>query len=299
MITNDTCCCPRWSQLQLSWWRRPLRRRRCSGGRGIRLRPGLHIRRRNPGPQTGLYTGQCAPSMTVHDGGMMHTSSFCTGLWNRPPAIALRHRILRRHPLAVALDRRVATSRQHQPQTMEPHLRRRHADVALPPDGHVADEPIYRADGSSGAPRKRPGLARRRARAAMAACECGRMTAPARCARHDVHQLLLGDALIPRGWRVAGVERPMSEAPHAPLRLQRRAAVAEYARPLRAARRRRGRQAKRRRGQLLPGPRAPDGSRLAPDRRRAASRGRLAPVQAAVVEPMLAWYPDAGPAPSF
>jgi len=27
MITNDKCCCTRWSQLQLSWWRRPLRLR--------------------------------------------------------------------------------------------------------------------------------------------------------------------------------------------------------------------------------------------------------------------------------
>src|SRR2546425_954538 len=27
MITNDKFCCTRWSQLQLSWWRRPLRLR--------------------------------------------------------------------------------------------------------------------------------------------------------------------------------------------------------------------------------------------------------------------------------
>src|SRR6266568_7170094 len=27
MITNDKCCCTRWGQLQLSWWRRPLRLR--------------------------------------------------------------------------------------------------------------------------------------------------------------------------------------------------------------------------------------------------------------------------------
>ena len=27
MITNDKFCCTRWGQLQLSWWRRPLRLR--------------------------------------------------------------------------------------------------------------------------------------------------------------------------------------------------------------------------------------------------------------------------------
>ena len=27
MITNDKFCCTRWRQLQLSWWRRPLRLR--------------------------------------------------------------------------------------------------------------------------------------------------------------------------------------------------------------------------------------------------------------------------------
>jgi hypothetical protein len=27
MITNDKFCCTRWHELQLSWWRRPLRLR--------------------------------------------------------------------------------------------------------------------------------------------------------------------------------------------------------------------------------------------------------------------------------
>jgi hypothetical protein len=30
MITNDKFCCTRWSQLQLSWWRRPLRLRQAA-----------------------------------------------------------------------------------------------------------------------------------------------------------------------------------------------------------------------------------------------------------------------------
>jgi site-specific DNA recombinase len=69
--------------------------------------------------------------------------------------------------------------------------------------------------------------------------------------------------------------------------------VAEDERTLSAERRRRGRHAKRRSGQLLPWTRAPYGSLLDPARPRAPSRVRLAPVQAAVVEPMCAWYTDA------
>src|SRR5262245_13055038 len=47
MITNDKCCCTRWSQPPLSWWRRPLRRRSYPGDQSILLRPGFHRRRRN------------------------------------------------------------------------------------------------------------------------------------------------------------------------------------------------------------------------------------------------------------
>ena len=68
--------------------------------------------------------------------------------------------------------------------------------------------------------------------------------------------------------------------------------MAEYERTLIAERMRRGRQATPRSGQLLPWTRAPYGSLLDPDRPRDASRVRLAPVQAAVVEHMFAWYTD-------
>jgi site-specific DNA recombinase len=236
-----------------------------------------------------MDTGQSEHQMTVNDGGIMPTSAFCHGRWNRPQARALRHRILRRNPMEVALSRRVSTSRQQQPQTMEQHLSRLHASVALQPDWHVADEHLYRDDGYRGATLKRPGLDRLRDRAAMAAFACGLMTAPARFARHYVPQMLLVDALTQRGCRVECVERPMSEDPHAQLRFHIRSAVAAYERTFIAERRRRGRPAQRRRGQLLPWPRAPSGSLLAPDRPRDASRVRLDPVQAAVVEHMCAW----------
>src|SRR6516165_6471992 len=107
-------------------------------------------------------------------------------------------------------------------------------------------------------------------------------------------QMLLVDELTQRGCRVEFVERPMSDDPHDQLLLQIRSAVAEYERTLIAERMRRGRQAKLRSGQLLPWTRAPYGYLLDPDRPRDASRVRLAPVQAAVVEQMFAWYTDPG-----
>ena len=85
--------------------------------------------------------------MTVNDGGIMPTSSFCKGPWNTTPALGLRHRILRRKLMEVALYVRVSTSRQQQQQTIEPQLSRLHDHVATHPDWHVAEEPIYRDEG--------------------------------------------------------------------------------------------------------------------------------------------------------
>src|SRR6266568_1175152 len=230
--------------------------------------------------------------MTVNDGGIMHTSSFCNGLWNTTQAAVLHHRIIRRSPMEVALYARVSTTRQQQHQTIEQQLSRLRADVATHPDWSVADEHIYRDDGYSGATLKRPGLDRLRDRVAMAAVECVLITAPDRLARNYVHQMLLVDELTQRGCRVEFVERPMSDDPHDQLLLQIRSAVAEYERTLIAERMRRGRQAKLRGGQLLPWTRAPYGYLLDAERPRDASRVQIAPVQAAVVAQMFAWYSD-------
>ena len=127
-----------------------------------------------------MYTGQSEHRVTVNDGGILHTSSFCNGLWNTPRATTLRHRIIRRSPREVALYMRVSTSRQPQHQTIEQQLSRLHAYVALQPDWPVADEHLYRDDGYSGATLKRPGLDRLRDRAAMAAFACVLITAPDR-----------------------------------------------------------------------------------------------------------------------
>jgi site-specific DNA recombinase len=145
--------------------------------------------------------------MTVNDGGIMHTSSFCNGLWNRPQAKALRHRIIRRNPMEVAFYVRVSTSRQQQQQTIDQQLSRLRDYVVTHPDWHVAEEHIYRDDGYSGATLNRPGLDRLRDRAAMAAFECILITAPDRLARNYVHQMLLVDELTQRGCRVEFVER--------------------------------------------------------------------------------------------
>src|SRR5947199_769689 len=91
----------------------------------------------------------------------------------------------------------------------------------------------------------------------------------------------------------------MRDDPPEQLLLQIRSAVAAYERTLIAERMRRGRQAKLRSGQLLPWTRAPYGYLLAPERPRDPSQVRLAPVQAAVVEQMFAWYTDISQAPSL
>ena len=228
--------------------------------------------------------------MTVNDGGMMHSSACCNGLWNTLQATALRPRILRRKPREVALYARVATPRQPQQQTIAHQRRRLRASGAPPPEWQMADEHSYRADGSSGAKLNRPGLDRRRDRAAMAAFACVVLTAPARLARPDVHQMLLVAELTQRGCRGEGVERPLRDDPHDHLLLHIRSAVAAYERTLIAERMRRGRQAKRRGGPRWPWTRAPYGYLLDPERPREPSRVRLAPVHAAVVAPMFAWY---------
>jgi site-specific DNA recombinase len=67
------------------------------------------------------------------------------------------------------------------------------------PDWHLAEEPISRDDGDRGAKLNRPGLDRLRDHAAMAGFERILITAPDRLARHNVHPMLLIDALAPRG----------------------------------------------------------------------------------------------------
>jgi site-specific DNA recombinase len=84
----------------------------------------------------------------------------------------------------------------------------------------------------------------------------------------------------------------MSDDPHDQLLLHVRSAVAEYERTLIAERMRRGRQATLRSGQLLPWTRAPYGYLLDSERPRDASRVRLDPVQAAVVQQICAWDTD-------
>ena len=201
--------------------------------------------------------------------------------------------------MEVALYARVSTPRQQQHQTIAQQLSRLRDAVATHPDWHVADEHIYCDEGYSGATLKRPGLDRLRDRVAMAAFECVLITAPDRLARNYVHQMLLVDELSQRGCHVEFIERPMRDDPHDHLLVPIRAAVAEYERTLLAERRRRGRQAKLRSGQLLPWTRAPYGYLLDPDRPRDASRLRLDPVQAAVVEQIFAWDTDVSPSPSL
>ena len=129
--------------------------------------------------------------------------------------------------MEVALYVRVSTNRPQPQQTLEQHLDRLQAHVATHTDWHLAEEHIYRDDGSSGATLNRPGLDRLRDRAALAAFELVVMTAPDRLARNYVQHMLLRDELAQPGCQVEFLERPMSQDPHDQLVRQIRGAVAE------------------------------------------------------------------------
>src|SRR5215216_4045572 len=74
--------------------------------------------------------------MTMNDGGIIHISSFCNGLWNTKQAAILHHRIIiRRSPMEVALHIRVSTTRQQQHQTIAQQLSRLRAYGARTPIG--------------------------------------------------------------------------------------------------------------------------------------------------------------------
>ena len=154
--------------------------------------------------------------------------------------------------MAVARAVRVATTRPPPTQTLAQQRARLRAPVVAQPAGPLAEAPSESDAGARGAKRHRPGVDRGRERGAMAAVERGLIPAPDRLARNEVHQRWLRDARPPRGGQVECRERPMRQAPPELRRLQRRGAGAEDARPLRADRLRRGRQANRRRGQRLP-----------------------------------------------
>jgi site-specific DNA recombinase len=82
--------------------------------------------------------------------------------------------------MEVALYVRVSTHRHQQQQTLEQPLARLREPIARQPAWHLADDPIDRDAGDSGAKRHRPGLDRWRDRAALGVCERLLRTAPAR-----------------------------------------------------------------------------------------------------------------------
>jgi site-specific DNA recombinase len=154
----------------------------------------------------------------------------------------------------------------------------------------VREEDIFRDDGHRGARLDRPGLDALRDHAARAAFDVVLITAPDRLARNFVHQMVVLEELQRRGVRVVSCDRPWSDDPHEQLVTQIGGAVAEYERTLIADRMRRGRQARLRRGQLLPWTRAPCGYRLHPERPRDPAAVGLDRVAAAVVQDLFAAY---------
>src|ERR671914_780671 len=133
---------------------------------------------------------------------MPPTRAFCHGRWITTQARVLCHHTYRRSPMEVARYVRVSTTRQQHTQTIEQQLARLRAHVATQPDWHLAEDHIDRDDGYRGAKLNRPGLDRRRDRAALAVFERVLLTAPDRLARNYVHQGLLIDELTQRGCAV-------------------------------------------------------------------------------------------------
>jgi site-specific DNA recombinase len=231
---------------------------------------------------------------------MMPTRSCGNGRWTTIQACVLGHHTSRRSPREVALYVRVSTTRPQQTQTIAQHLIRRREHLATRPDWPLAAEHIDRDDGDRGAKLHRPGLDRLRDRAALATFDLVLMTAPARLARNDVHQMLLIDELAQRGCQVEFLDRPMSQDPHDQLLLQIRGAGAAYERTLSADRMRRGRPAKWRSGQLRPWRVPPYGYVMDPERPREPPRLRLEPVNAAGITELVAGYTDPhAPAPLY
>src|SRR5919106_1851688 len=146
---------------------------------------------------------------TDNAGGIALTSGCCHGRRPRTP----HHRSRARGPalpsntplpslwrwlMPGALDGRVSTRLQTQTPTIDQQIERLCADSDAQ-GWHLPEPHIFRADGYSGASLRRPGLDRRRDYVAAAQFEKILVTDPARLARHDVHQVLLLEALQKNG----------------------------------------------------------------------------------------------------
>src|SRR5499426_1451421 len=187
---------------------------------------------------------------------------------------------------------RVSTDRQALAQTIDQQIER--LRLHLNSEGQeLKAEHIFRDDGYSGATLNRPGLDRLRDRVKEGTIDRVLIASPDRLARNYVHQMVLLEEFAQAGCGVEFLDQPLGQDPQAHLLLQIRGAVAEYERTLIAERMRRGRQRKLQAGVLLPWTIPPYGYRLHPDQPRDPARVRIAPVQAAVVAQMFAWYLEA------
>ena len=191
--------------------------------------------------------------------------------------------------MRVAIYARVSTQRQAQAQTIEQQLERLQAYVQEQ-GWELRPEHIFRDDGYSGAKLSRPGLDNLRDKVGAGELDQVLLTAPDRLARNYVQQMVLLEELEQCGCQAIFLDRPMSQDPHDQLLLQIRGAVAEYERTLIAERMRRGRQAKYRKGSLLPWSIAPYGYQVDPDHPSDPAGVRINESRAVVVREMFAFY---------
>jgi site-specific DNA recombinase len=120
----------------------------------------------------------------------------------------------------------VSTDRQQQAQTIQQQVTQLRADVAARDGWTLAEEHVFRDDGSSGAKLSRPGLDALGDHAARAAFDVVVVCAPDRLARNFTHQMVVLEELQRRGVPVVFCDRPPTDDPHEQLVTRIRGAVA-------------------------------------------------------------------------
>ncbi len=188
----------------------------------------------------------------------------------------------------VAAYARVSTERQAESQTIEQQVAALRA-YAGERGWTLADEPVDRDDGWSGARLDRPALDRLRDAVGRALVDTLLIVGPDRLARRYAYQVWLLEAFARAGCAVVFLDRPPSDDPQDALLVQIRGAVAEYERTVIADRARRGRLAALRAGRLLPWSSPPYGYRVDPQAPRDPAGVTRDEERVAVVRQVFAW----------
>jgi site-specific DNA recombinase len=184
--------------------------------------------------------------------------------------------------MQVALYARVSTSQQQ----LEGTSARQQRALQHPMQHHgwsLLPEHAYSDDGISGARRDRPALDRLRDAARRGEFDAGVLLSPDRLARNSAHPWLLMEEFEQGNTPGIFLHNPFGDRPQGKLLPQMQGMRAEYERAQIAARTRRGRLEKARRGACIPWAYPCYGSHDLPKRHGCAPQVMIAPVEAAVI----------------